>query len=114
MAVTKKRTGGSMGGSGPAKAAKAMQGGKTATGGIGEYLAAAEAASSEVGAGLIKTVVRGKGKKEAITDLHLKRLNDGTLMLGVVKRVTRREIFVALANNLSGRVSIGGCAFLRA
>ena len=55
-----------------------------------------------------------EGKITAVRQLLQKGLNDGTLMLGVVKRVTRREIFVALANNLSGRVSIGGCAFLRA
>ena len=35
MAVTKKRTGESMGGSGPSKAAKASKSGKSATGGIG-------------------------------------------------------------------------------
>lgn len=60
--------------------------------------------------GMLKLVTNssGKGKKtERVAPPNFKQLAPGTLLLGLVKRVTRRQLFVALPYGLSGLVSMG-------
>ena len=72
----------------------------------GEALSSANLIDAEVGGGLLKSVTQGKGKVEKIEPPSFKTLSEGTLVMGVVKRVTRRVMFVALPFGLSGQVSV--------
>ena len=49
---------------------------------------------------------RTKGKIEHIVVPAFKQIEPGMMMLGIVKRVTRRQLFVALPYGLSGLVSV--------
>ena len=55
---------------------------------------------------LVNAPGRTKGKVEHIVVPAFKQIEPGMMMLGIVKRVTRRQLFVALPYGLSGLVSV--------
>lgn len=70
----------------------------------------ADASKADVGESK-KTKDEKKGEKvEKIVPLTVKTVTEGTLLLGVVKRVTRRQMFVALPYGMSGVVSFSEIA----
>ena len=102
VAVVKKRVTGSAATGSATKKAKGTS--------VGEAMSAAGAGiDTEDCGGLLKVVPHpsGKGKAERIEVPQFKKLAVGTLLLGLVKRVTRRQVFVALPYGLSGLVSVG-------
>jgi len=102
VAVVKKRV------TGTAASGSAIK--KTKGTSVGEAMSAAGAGvDAEDCGGLLKVVPHpsGKGKSERIEVPQFKKLAVGTLLLGLVKRVTRRQVFVALPYGLSGLVSVG-------
>jgi hypothetical protein len=79
------------------------------TAGAGD--AAIDAELLAAAGGLVRKVNAGgfagaKGKVDRIFAPQFKSLEPGTLLLGMVKRVTRRQLFVALPYGLSGLVSV--------
>lgn len=108
VAVVKKRATGAAAAGGAAGGASKKAKGTS----LGEAMSAAGMGGGEEGedcGGLLKVVPHpsGKGKAERIEVPQFKKLAAGTLLLGLVKRVTRRQVFVALPYGLSGLVSVG-------